>query len=448
MTDTERKEYTEQTGTLTSQTDTDTKKRGFETFTSEQLFSYQFSKQDFIVNNLLRPGLAVLAGSPKIGKSWLVLHLCMQVAKGETFLGNKVKSGEVLYMALEDDPRRLQQRMMTIADEGTERLHITTSCVGKTLDDDICSFEREHPRCRLIVVDTFQKIRKAGREMSYSNDYSDVSRLKKLADDLGICILLVHHTRKMPDADCMNEISGTNGIAGSADTIMVLKKEKRTSRSAALYCTGRDIEDRELTLSLDRDTCIWQVKSDTLEEPDDSLPEELTELIAYMKEVGEFAGTNTEFCDAFCTARSYIIAPNALKRSMNLFRYELKENGVEFVSKRENGKRMIGVLYRQNENSDRGELTPEQRDPEPTATADVPESATTEPQAEHSYEEPALTADDIPDSGVKSALCRDEDYMSSLLGDSAYIPENNGGFKSMLSEIDLEEERGLWDGYR
>ncbi len=471
-------------------------KRGFDTFTSEELFDYRFEKRDFIVRNLLRPGLAVLAGSPKIGKSWMVLYLCLQAAKGEDFLNNKVKPSEVLYMALEDDPARLQNRLMTLTDEPTARLHITTSCVGKSLSEDICAFEREHPRCRLIVIDTFQKIRKAGREMSYSNDYSDVSRLKKLADKLGICILLVHHTRKMPDNDCMNEISGTNGIAGSADTLMVLKKEKRTSRSAVLFCTGRDIEDRELTLYLDRDTCVWQVKSDTLEEQDESLPEELVELAEFMKERGEFAGTATELCDAFCSARSYIIAPNQLTRSMNQHRLELKEAGVEFVSKRERDKRMIGVVYT-GVSAESADTRQKERIAVPPAPAEADEARRIQPRRSAENRESEACREDIGDSAVRaesearqihlgqtscygeardpepltartapaddaassaaedSALYRDDDYMRSLLGDSGYFPDPDGDSMydpeadedvcSLLSDIDLEEERSLWN---
>lgn len=443
-------EYSENTVTADEHTDNNTDrgmsggeyKRGFETYTSEQLFCYQFPTRDFIVEGLLRPGLAVLAGSPKIGKSWMVLNLCVQVAKGENFLNNKVKSSEVLYMALEDDPARLQKRLMTISDEGSARLFITTSCVGKSLERDICDFEREHPRCRLIVIDTFQKIRKAGREMSYSNDYGDVSRLKLLADKLGICILLVHHTRKLPDSDCMNEISGTNGIAGSADTLMLLKKEKRTSRSAALFCTGRDIEDREMTLYLDRDTCIWEVKSDTLEEQDDSLPEELEELVEYMKDTGEFVGTSGEFCEAFCAARSYMISPNHLKRSMNLHKYDLKERGVEFVAKRENNKRMIGVIYRRAEDTVSGAAERPEPDGESADTADTEATAR---EFERLGDEPAESPDDTTgSSGDDRALFRDDDYMCSLLGDSEYFPDSDESICSLLSEIDLEDERSLW----
>ena len=146
-------------------------------------------------------------------------------------------------------------------------------------------------------------------------------------------------------SDYMNEISGTNGIAGSADTLMVLKKENRTSRTATLSCTGRDIEDREMKLYLDRETCVWEVKEDSLTERETGLPEELSELVAYMKQIRSYEGSGTDFGNAFTDARRYIIAPNVLIRSMNRFRYELEDSGVSFENDRTSKCRIIRVTY-------------------------------------------------------------------------------------------------------
>ena len=312
---------------------------------ADELMHQFFPRRKFIVDTLLTPGLAVLAGAPKIGKSWMVLDLCMKVASGKPFLGCATKRSDVLYLALEDDRYRLHKRLLTIADEAPDGMKVAHRCSGRSLEQQIRIYVRRNPDVRLIVIDTFQKIRKAVKEMSYANDYKEVSRLKEIADELGICILLVHHTRKLSDSDYMNEISGTNGIAGSADTLMVLKKEKRNSRDAVLSCTGRDVEDRELTLKLDRDTCIWQVISDSLEEPEDEIPEEIPELIEFMKSIGSFSGSNSDFTALFCDTRSFIINPSQLKKSMNLYRDELLRHGVEFISHRSNGKRTLCVTY-------------------------------------------------------------------------------------------------------
>ena len=327
--------------------DSDDDVEELDTLTADELMHLYFPKKEYIVSTLLTPGLAVLAGAPKIGKSWMVLDMCLKIAKGEAFLGQPTRKGSVLYLALEDDRYRLHRRLLRIADEGSDNMRVAHRCSmePEALERQIQLFIGQHPDTRLIVIDTFQKIRRSVREMSYANDYAEVSRLKSIADKEGVCILLVHHTRKLGDSDYMNEISGTNGIAGSADTLMVLKKDKRSSREATLSCTGRDIEDRELTLSLDRDTCVWQVKSDSLTQPDEDIPDEIPELIEFMKEIKSYSGTNTDFTDMFSFKRQFIINPNQLKKSMNLYRDELLRHGVEFVSLKSHGRRSLAISY-------------------------------------------------------------------------------------------------------
>ena len=317
------------------------------TVPSDELLTRCFPRKRFLADGLLAPGLSVLAGSPKVGKSWLVLHLCMQVAKGEPFLGLNTTQGSVLYIALEDDNRRLQDRIYTITDEGSPRLHLVTECapIGDRLDEEITDFVRHYRDTRLVVIDTFQKIREQGRELSYANDYTEVSFLKKIADYLNICILLVHHTRKQSDNDYMNEISGTNGIAGSADTLMVLKKENRSSRSAILSCTGRDIEDREMKLYLNRETCVWELKSDSLSDAQPQLPAELSALTAYMRKVGCFEGTATAFTEGFNRFEHQTLSVNAVKRLLNRWRYDLEDRGVSFDESRTAKSRILTITY-------------------------------------------------------------------------------------------------------
>lgn len=316
---------------------------------SVELMDMRFKRSDFLVQSLLKPGLAVLAGSPKIGKSWLVLSLCLAVAQGKPFLGLDTQQGSVLYIALEDSPARLQSRLLCLTATASPYLRIATKCspLGETLRAEITRFAVTSTKARLVVIDTFQKIREQGQEMSYSNDYSEVSYLKQIADENNICILLVHHTRKMADNDCFNEISGTNGIAGSADTLMLLKKDKRTDAKAALTCTGRDIEDREMELKFDRERLFWRVVNDSGVGTAVSLPPEMETVIDFVKSLGEgFVGTNTELCERYNAFAGQQISPNVFKRRLNRWRFALEDRGVAFDSYRSNeGAREIAILY-------------------------------------------------------------------------------------------------------
>ena len=313
----------------------------------ETLANYRFERQDYLVNTLLQPGLCILSGAPKVGKSWLVLHLCMQVAKGEPFLGLDVRQGDVLYITMEDTARRIHRRINTITEESSPHLYVTNSCarLGNLLFWQLQEFINEHPDTRLIVIDTYQLIRDGGKDTSYSNDYSETREIKEFADCFGVCVLLVHHNRKMPDEDFANVISGTTGIAGSCDTIMVLQKEKRKSREATLSCTGRDIEDRELKMELDRKTCTWSVKSDSLTGFDEELPEEIELLIAFMRRLRLFYGSPTEFAAMYNEAAGLSIRPNQLTRLMNLNADVLEDHGVSFLNKRIKNVRMLQIQY-------------------------------------------------------------------------------------------------------
>ena len=308
----------------------------------------KFRRMEWLADGLLCPGLTVLAGSPKIGKSWMVMQLCMSVAKGEPFLGVPTHEGTALYIALEDSAARLQDRVLRLSDNLPDNLHFAVRCseMGEKLIEELRTFVGEHPDTKLIVIDTYQRIRTLNSQTSYANDYLETSALKFLSDSLGVCIVLVHHTRKLADSDCFNEISGTNGIAGSADTLMVLKKEKRTDRKATLSATGRDIEDRIMELKLDRESCIWQVISDSAGTLQPTvLPEELLILIDYIRQAGPYDGTNGMFCEKLIEFSRVKVGSSQLKNKMNRFRYELEDRGIFFRSYRTSSMRFLNVWY-------------------------------------------------------------------------------------------------------
>lgn len=196
----------------------------------------------------------------------------------------------------------------------------------------------------LIAIDIFQKIR-ANNEISYAVDYKEVEGLKELAQKLRITILLVHHVRKERDDDPFNMLSGTNGIAGCVDTGLVLLKNKRSSSTATLHCTGRDIEDREIDLSFDKETCTWQYISDSVEAPEMLLPEEMQKLIGMMKDISFFSGSNADFLEQFNNYAGTAFKANALKRMMNRWRRELEEQGVTYESGKRDNVRTIDISY-------------------------------------------------------------------------------------------------------
>ena len=234
------------------------------TVTMEDLMDCVFQKKAAIIENLLYPGAYILAGAPKIGKSFLVAQMAYHVSTGKELWGYRVRQGSVLYLALEDDESRLQQRMYRMFGvEGTKSLYFATTAkmIGSGLDGQLEGFVREHPDTRLIIVDTLQKVREtAGDNYSYSSDYEVIGKLKQFADKHGVCILLVHHTRKQPAGDTFEMISGTTGLLGCADGALLMQKEKRTDGKATLDVVGRDQPDQRLYLSKDQEHLVWELE--------------------------------------------------------------------------------------------------------------------------------------------------------------------------------------------
>ena len=222
-----------------------------ETITAEDLQNRTYEPTHFLADELIPEGLHILAGAPKIGKSWLALWLCLCVAQGQALWNFATTQGEVLYLSLEDSFQRIQTRLFDLTEDAPPTLHfaIMADTLKHGLEQQIEQFLAEHPTTKLVVIDTLQRVRGTGSDSNlYANDYQDIGLLKKLADKRHIAILLIHHLRKLHDDDPMNMISGSTGLSGAADSTFVLQKHSRLANIASLHCTGRDIPDRTLKL--------------------------------------------------------------------------------------------------------------------------------------------------------------------------------------------------------
>lgn len=248
----------------------------------------------------------------------------------------EVHQGTVLYLALEDDYQRLQERMSRMFGvEGTDNLHFAVYAkqLGAGLDEQLEKFIREHHDTRLIIIDTLQKIREVSTDAySYANDYDIVGRMKQFADKNGVCLLLVHHTRKQQAGDKFEMISGTTGLLGCADGAFLLQKEKRTDLNATLEIVGRDQPDQKLHLTRDAEKLTWQldhVETELWKKPPDPLLSKLAAVIAGDTPV--WNGSATELVALL----GEDMQPNILTRRLNVKAGELlNEHGIEYTVKR------------------------------------------------------------------------------------------------------------------
>lgn len=234
--------------------------------TAQELLEEPISEADWVIEDLLPVGAHILAGAPKIGKSWMVLAMGLAVSMGRPFWDCAVCQGAVLYLCLEDTYARVKKRLWKLTDEANDSFYLANSAatIKDGLAEQIEYFIVTHPDLKLVFIDTFQKVRSPTGDSIYAADYGDFSALKAVADKHGLAMMVVHHTRKMADEDIMNTVSGSSGITGSADSIWVLKRASRGVGDATLTVTGRDVEFRELKLAL-RD-CRWNLIERTSEE--------------------------------------------------------------------------------------------------------------------------------------------------------------------------------------
>jgi hypothetical protein len=269
--------------------------------TVAELMAKTFPPVAWIVLGYLVAGLTLLAGRPKLGKSWLVLDWCVAVARGGYTMSNQraCEAGDVLYLALEDNERRLQARLRKVLGSGgqrPDRLAVVTSL--PTQDPEglatVEAWLRQAESPRLIVVDTLAKVRSAkGRgDDPYASDYAAVAPWKSLADTHGVAVVLVHHVRKMRAEDPLEMVSGTNGLTGAADTILVLDRD---GQGCTLTGRGRDMEEFERAVQLDKETCRWSVLGEAAEV---RRSDERNEVLRHLEVAGAEGLTPAELADA------------------------------------------------------------------------------------------------------------------------------------------------------
>ena len=320
------------------------------TVSMTELYQTSYKSRPPIIDGLLYGGAYILAGAPKIGKSFLVAQIAYHISTGKKLWEYEVHQGTVLYLALEDDYQRIQSRMfMMYGVEDSSNLYFATVAnkIGNGLDEQLEFFINEHPDTKLIIIDTMQKIREVGGEAySYASDYEIIGRLKQFADKHCICVLIVHHTRKQPAGDTFEMISGTTGLLGCADGSLLMQKKKRTALEATIDVVGRDQQDQILYLSKDPNTQIWNLDRTETElhrEPPDPVLEAVARLVT--SEQSEWTGSPSELAEALNTG----MAANALTKYLNIKCGRLKdEYGISYENKAKHSGRRVTLTYTTN----------------------------------------------------------------------------------------------------
>ena len=309
---------------------------------AETLLSTPLPPVRWLIPGLLPAGLSLLAGASKAGKSWLCLWLCLQLTRGGEIWGRATQPQTVLYLCLEDTYARIQGRLFRLTEAPVpSRLYFQTgSCaIGDGLELQIEKFLSQHPETGLVVIDTLQKVRTADpNNGAYASDYQDMSALKSLADRRGIGLLLVHHLRKQGASDPFQQISGSNGLMGAADTIWLLQRQ-RMSDTARLLVTGRDMDS--CTLHLQTRDCIWQLLEEESAEAQvrKAIPDYLWQAADFVRRADNWTGTATELLTAAAITG---VQPNQFTRKLVEHFYTVfAPQGIRYQSRRTSNTRLL-----------------------------------------------------------------------------------------------------------
>lgn len=321
-----------------------------QTVSMPELYEMVYPGKPPVIDKFLYPGTYLFVGAPKVGKSFMMAQIAYHVSSGTPMWNYAVRKGTVLYLALEDDYRRLQERLYRMF--GTETtpdlfFSVTSKSLNEGLLDQLHTFLIEHPDTNLVIIDTLQKVRETeGDTYSYAKDYDIIAQLKAFSDQTGICLILVHHTRKQKSDDSFDRISGTNGLLGAADGAFIMYKSKRTDGDATIEVSGRDQPDKSYILTRNKETLCWDFKRER--SPDYTEPPE-----PVIEAIGNFINADNPTWDGTATELieqlSLDIKPNALSLKLNVNASKLYTlYFVQYSNNRTHKGRRIYLRYDEN----------------------------------------------------------------------------------------------------
>lgn len=264
-------------------------------FNARDLMAMDFAPIRYIVPGYITEGCTILAGASKLGKSWLVLQAALAVARGGQCLGGQCEQGDVLYLALEDNARRLKDRLQKqnpAARSMPDCLQFETEWPRADQGglQAIIDWLAGRPNAKLVIIDVLKMFRanRKGNKNPYDLDYEDIGPLSKIAAAFNVAVVVVHHTNKSAlSNDPFDRVNGTGGISGAADTTLIMARND--NGAVELYGRGREIEEIETAIAFDKTTCTWVVHGNAAQA---SMSDTAARILRAVEESGEPSGPN------------------------------------------------------------------------------------------------------------------------------------------------------------
>jgi len=281
-------DYIDEMQNLSRDNPNPSKPKSWQRRTAADILNTDYPDVQWVVPGIIPEGLTKIDGGPKVGKSWLALHLASAVSSGGCFMGSiYVDQREVLYLALEDSERRLKSRLIKQGGVGNDRFFIETASSWKGSLATLTAYLKEYPETGLVIIDTLFMFSPISDANKYSDTYQPISAIQRIATQTGVPIVLIHHTRKGAKGDTgegwADEGMGSQGINGACDTIILLKKPDGKPEGT-MRIKGRDVEESCLNVTFDRDICTWRITGEGEIVRGD--PQAQTDVLSVLKEAG------------------------------------------------------------------------------------------------------------------------------------------------------------------
>ena len=302
----------------------------------------------FTINELLPQGLFLFSGSPKVGKSWLALDMGIAVATGGDLWGYEAEQAGVLYYALEDNFRRINDRINMLDGQNKDMINFRVKLSAPGLHDglieEVNNHMKKYPNTRFIILDTFENVRNGGRGSAnmYVSDYNDMKTLRKITDSHAITLMLIHHNRKGKDIDDpTNNISGSTGLTGGTDGNWVLEKAKREEIHAKFLIDNRDTDKFYFDLKFEKYKWTFMGNHVGVDLVEKELCEAIYDWLVILNQ--NWQGTATELCNELTEIeRNLNIKPISIGKTLRTIDHVLeKEYMIKTTFQKTNGVQKI-----------------------------------------------------------------------------------------------------------
>lgn len=301
---------------------------------------------DEIITDFLPVGVTLLGAPQKMGKTFFCLQLSNAIASGEAFLGYKVNQGRVVYCALEDTKEKIKKRYEIFDIEASQNIDFIffTDVKEFNLENELKHFKSQYDNIKLVVIDTFAKMRNKNTETNYLLEYDEVSKIHAIALKYRIAILLVTHVNKQIDyLNPFDSIYGSRGVTAAADGMIVMLKERNELRLKNLFIIGKDIPEQKLYLEQDNHL-IYSVNDTYDKEQDDD--EDITKVIHYIVRKKEYLGTH----ENLCALLNLKITSRKLSSKIKKYKKIFEDNYIKIkYPQRKANARLIEMVYVSND---------------------------------------------------------------------------------------------------